>query len=870
MQLPDISDTAASNVVRLADTARKTRVLYAGDMEFAKAQFASVAPQLHLIPVAAALGKSADAALSASESPDVALIDCGAGVDARSTVDSLRARGLDVPIVLALDPGGSEESPTKFTAELRVDDYTVKLPGWLGRLTSRLEFAIAHHRRRRSLDALQASAERLRTVVESAPVCLARVSRDGTILAMNAAAMKMVDAEAPDDILGKSLLSFVDAGGADNVRRFLDAVSAGQAGSLEFETTAIAGTARVVDTRAVPLSPDPEGRASALLVLRDATERKRLEESMLEHAAATAAPAPGAAKVDAEERDHLRQQLDAALDECRRIETEREALRRETEEAGARAAMIEHVRAACTAAEQELRDMQADYQRVAAERDALLGDLTAARLRHDAAASAHEGEREKHREVLQASDVERARLAARCEALEAVVAAMESRQAAEREEQRRIRVDLEAALQQRDHGEALAAEREALQASLGSLRMQFEEMTAALDAADARHAAAMQDPRTTTAAIESQLRDAEQTRAALAAERDELRAALEAAHARYERLQATLDGVRAARDAQIADAETAHRALAQRIDELQAQVDAAVAERDAIGHQLRADIDAANARAKEFQATIEELRTARDAHAADATAANARADRLQSAIDELRTARDAHAAHADTATTHTERLQATIDELRAARDAHAAEASAANVRTAQLQGAIDELRARHQAQAADASAANARAEQLAAAVEELRAARDAQAAEAETVRQALAERVEELQTRVHAAAAERDTLGAELRLALDAAAARSEQLQATLDEVRVGRDTQAAEGEALRRSLAQRVDELQTRLDAVIIDREALERALGDARAEQATRLNEAVAERESLQRRLEARDAESTRLQAEHVALQE
>jgi len=213
MQLPDISDTAASNVVRLADSARKTRVLYAGDMDFAKAQFASVAPQLHLIPVAAVLGKSADTT-QGFESPDVVLIDCSApGVDARSVVEGIRARGLDVPVVLALDPGVAEDSPTRVTAELRVDDYTVKLPGWLARLTSRLEFAIAHHRRRRSLDALQASAERLRTVVESAPVCLARIARDGTILAMNAAAMKMVSAEAPDDVLGKSLLTLSGRGG---------------------------------------------------------------------------------------------------------------------------------------------------------------------------------------------------------------------------------------------------------------------------------------------------------------------------------------------------------------------------------------------------------------------------------------------------------------------------------------------------------------------------------------------------------------------------------------------------------------------------------------------------------------------------------
>ncbi len=843
MQLPDISDTTASNVVRLADTARKTRVLYAGDMEFAKAQFASVAPQLHLIPAATVLGRGADATPAANESPDAALIDCGAaGVDARSIVESIRARGLDVPIVLALDPGGAEDAPTRLTADLRVDDYTVKLPGWLARLTSRLEFAIAHHRRRRSLDALQASSERLRTVVESAPVCLARVTRDGTILAMNAAAMKMVDADTSDDVLGKSLLSFVDSGGADDVRRFLDAVSAGQAGSLEFETTAIAGSARVVDTRAVPLSPDTEGRASALLVLRDATERKRLEESMLAHAAAATATATDAAKVDAEAHDDLRRQLDAALEECRRIEAEREALAREAEEARARAAMIDHIRAACTVAEQQLHAIQADYQRAAAERDSLMGDAATTRLRQEATAAELDTEREKHREVLQSSDAERAGLVARCEALEALVASLESRQAAEREEHGKIRANLETALRERDHGEALATEREALQASLGSLRSQFEEMTAALDAADARHAAAMHDHRATTAAIEAQLQEVEQTRASLAAERDELRAALEAAHARHHDLQAVLDEARAGREAQIAEAENAHRALTQRIDELQARGDAAAAERDAIAHQLRSDVDAANARAEQSQATIEDLRAARDAQASEAHAAHARAAQLQAAIDDLRTARDTHAAQADNATAKTEQLHATIDELRTALDA----------------------------QAAQAVAATARAEQLAAAVEELRAARDSQAVDGEAARHALAQRVDELQDRVNGALAERDALGAELQRAVDAAAAQGDELRATLDDVRGSRDAEATAAEALRRSLAERVDELQTRLDAVIIDREALERALADARAEQAAQLNDALAARDSLQHRLAARDTDYDRLCAEHAALQD
>jgi PAS domain S-box-containing protein len=826
MQLPEMSDTAVSNVVRLADGARRTRVLYAGDMEFAKAQFASVAPQLHLVPASGVLSPGSTSAAAPADAIDVALIDCGApGVDPQAIVDAIRARGLDLPIVLALDPNAGESGSTKVTSELRVDDYTVKLPGWLARLTARLEFAIAHHRRRRSLDALQVSAERLRAVVESAPVCLARVASDGTILAMNEAAMKMVSADEPEHVLGKSLLSFVDAARADGVRRFIDTVSGGQPGSLEFETAPAAGTVRIVDTRAVPLSPDAKGRASALLVLRDATERKRLEASIAE-----VVPAPAAIATDAQasERESLRQQLDAALEECRRLQTEREALQGEIEETRARAAMVDHVRTACAAAEQQLVEMQVACQRLEAERTSLAEELATIRGEHEAAlaerqaaVSTHETERARQKALLEAADAERVRLASRCEALEALAASLETRHAAERDEHTAIREQAEARLQRVQEADSLAAEREALLSSLAALRSQFDEMSGSLDEAEARHAAVLRDQRTATEAAEELLRQEREARARLAAERDELQAALATADGSIRDLETALQDARSGGAVERAEREATHRALEQRIEDLQARVDAAIAERDAISSELRARTEAADRRNEQLQHSLDDIRATRDAQAADSEA-----DRreLLGRIHEL---------------------QARVDAAIAERDAIAGQSLAS------------------------AEAADRRSEQLQLALDEIRAARGAQARESEAIRRELLERVDELQARVQAAFAERDAIRHEMRLALEAAEARAEQLQVALNEARAARETQMAEGDAARGTLTHRVEELQTRLDAVMIDREALERALESARAEHAARLQEASADRESLRLRIEQRDREYAGLQARHAALE-
>src|SRR5262245_29813230 len=147
-----------------ARTAAQIRVLYAGNAEFARMQFASEAPQLHLVIAGKDVGKESN---GQPANVDVALVDSGApGVNAAALVEEFRGAHPDVPIVLAVDP--AIEDAARLALQLQVDDYTVKSPGWVARLPVRLSVTLARGRRSRELAATQKSAERLRSIVEAA------------------------------------------------------------------------------------------------------------------------------------------------------------------------------------------------------------------------------------------------------------------------------------------------------------------------------------------------------------------------------------------------------------------------------------------------------------------------------------------------------------------------------------------------------------------------------------------------------------------------------------------------------------------------------------------------------------------------------
>jgi PAS domain S-box-containing protein len=604
MQQPSSLTADASGARTPSDPrgARKIQVLYAGDMEFARSQFASEAPELQLTAAADVLkAGSGSAAAAGRPAVDVAFVDCGApNVNAAALLEELRQQRPDLPVVLAVDP--SRDDGVRAAVELQADDYTVKAPGWLSRLPVRLAIVISRQRRLGELQALQAREQRLRSIVESAPVCFVRVGADGTILAMNTAARTMMGAGRPADVLKKSFFSFVTPENQEPSRQLIDLACAGQAASQEFSIAPAAGVSRSVEASAIALPSDSGGTSSALLVLRDVTARRRLEQSVVAKAeaeggpspTASAPPAPAAGEAlkvaelerqlrdVATERDRLREAVEQAraatqtLGErlqrqelvCGTLETERDELRRgleqerqrqEADSAGALEArqQLEHrLRAADAqlkhAAEQsqatidqQLRDWKARCQQVEAERDELRRALDERRVRDDQDVAARQALEER----LQDAEASLKRLAD--EAQETLTRQLHD-----------WKVECH----------RLETERNALHAALESTRSRYS-----AEAAASREACQ---------AIELQLEDVDRARAEATAERDGLKAALGEAHARHAEVLAEEVSIRRVLELRLRQAEKESKRLAAERDESIRAVQARRARRDELVRAL--------------------------------------------------------------------------------------------------------------------------------------------------------------------------------------------------------------------------------------------------------------------------------------------
>ncbi len=133
------------------------------------------------------------------------------------------------------------------------------------------------------LDRLQENEYRLRTIIESEPECVKLQAADGTVLEINPAGLRLVDAGCPEDIIGRKIYEVVapeyQAIYRENMRR----VFAGESVVYEFRSTTLKGRTRWMETHAVPLR-DARGEVYALLgITRDTTEHKWAEEQGRRH-----------------------------------------------------------------------------------------------------------------------------------------------------------------------------------------------------------------------------------------------------------------------------------------------------------------------------------------------------------------------------------------------------------------------------------------------------------------------------------------------------------------------------------------------------------------------------------------------------------
>ena len=127
---------------------------------------------------------------------------------------------------------------------------------------------------------VKAGEHRLRVILETQPECVKQVAADGTILAMNPAGLRLIEADDLGQIIGCCVYDLVAPEFRAMFQALNEAVFRGESRTADFEIIGRKGTRRWMQTHACPLR-DLEGEIVAqLAVTSDITARKRNEAEL--------------------------------------------------------------------------------------------------------------------------------------------------------------------------------------------------------------------------------------------------------------------------------------------------------------------------------------------------------------------------------------------------------------------------------------------------------------------------------------------------------------------------------------------------------------------------------------------------------------
>jgi PAS domain S-box-containing protein len=164
--------------------------------------------------------------------------------------------------------------------------------GWVSELVERVKTyagALAQERtalagqiaeRKRLEEALRASEQRLRMIIDTEPECVKIMAADGLILEMNRAGLAMLGADRPEEVIGHSAFEFIAPEYVDACRAMSARILAGAPAALEYEFIDLKGVRRWVETHGVPLWDETTSAWCQLSIARDITERRRLEAQL--------------------------------------------------------------------------------------------------------------------------------------------------------------------------------------------------------------------------------------------------------------------------------------------------------------------------------------------------------------------------------------------------------------------------------------------------------------------------------------------------------------------------------------------------------------------------------------------------------------
>lgn len=134
--------------------------------------------------------------------------------------------------------------------------------------------------RKEDEEKLAYSEHYLRSIIRNEPECVKLLDAEGTVLDMNPAGLAMLDADSPEEIIGKPLSPCVAPEHREALAALLKRVLDGEKISGEFQVVGLKGNIRWLDSHMVPFEDKANDRTLILAVTRDITERKRAEEEL--------------------------------------------------------------------------------------------------------------------------------------------------------------------------------------------------------------------------------------------------------------------------------------------------------------------------------------------------------------------------------------------------------------------------------------------------------------------------------------------------------------------------------------------------------------------------------------------------------------
>ncbi|WP_432471705.1 putative bifunctional diguanylate cyclase/phosphodiesterase [Amphritea sp. HPY] len=140
--------------------------------------------------------------------------------------------------------------------------------------------AMMIHYRRQQHELLE-QREQTASIISSEPECVKTVARDGILLDMNPAGLKIVEAETLEMVQHRSVFDLIAPEDRQRYIEFNDRVFTGNREQIQYDIIGLNGTRKHVDSHAVPLF-NRQGEVTAhLAITRDITEFKQSQEQLL-------------------------------------------------------------------------------------------------------------------------------------------------------------------------------------------------------------------------------------------------------------------------------------------------------------------------------------------------------------------------------------------------------------------------------------------------------------------------------------------------------------------------------------------------------------------------------------------------------------